>query len=220
MADMGDETAEAAEQTRQPQPTPAAVDDSGAGVSPDPPRAPQADAAAALDEVAAEATASGPAPVAGAGNLEAEIAAALAAAQAQAAEMGGQTPQTSEPAPEGPSILGVKTVGDVSGATPLEIPQFPETSDEQALANLDLLDDVELNVKIELGRTHMYIEDVLRLGVGSVVELDKLAGDPVDIYVNDRLVARGEVLVLNDNFCVRVNEIISPTLEEEEKQSA
>jgi flagellar motor switch protein FliN/FliY len=54
---------------------------------------------------------------------------------------------------------------------------------------------------------------VLRLGVGSVVELDKLAGDPVDIWVNERLVARGEVLVLNDNFCVRVNEILSPISE-------
>ena len=74
---------------------------------------------------------------------------------------------------------------------------------------LDLLADVNLNVKIELGRTRMYVEDVLRLNEGSVVELDKLAGDPVDIYVNDRPVARGEVLVLNDNFCVRISEIIS-----------
>jgi len=74
---------------------------------------------------------------------------------------------------------------------------------------LDLLADVSLNVKIELGRTKMLVEDVLKLAQGSVVELDKLAGDPVDVYVNDRLVARGEVLVLNDNFCVRVNEIIS-----------
>lgn len=78
---------------------------------------------------------------------------------------------------------------------------------------LNLLDDVELEVKIELGRTELYIEDVLRLGVGSVVELDKLAGDPVDIYVNERLVARGEVLVLNENFCVRVNDILSPVPE-------
>lgn len=74
---------------------------------------------------------------------------------------------------------------------------------------IDLLKDVDLHVKIELGRSRMLVEDVLRLGEGSVVELDKLAGDPVDVYVNDRLVARGEVLVLNDNFCVRVNEIIS-----------
>ena len=74
---------------------------------------------------------------------------------------------------------------------------------------IELLKDVNLNVKIELGRTRMLIEDVLRLVEGSVVELDKLAGDPVDVFVNDQLVARGEVLVLNDNFCVRVNEIIT-----------
>jgi flagellar motor switch protein FliN len=74
---------------------------------------------------------------------------------------------------------------------------------------IDMLKDVDLNVKIELGRTRMLIEDVLRLAEGSVVELDKLAGDPVDVYVNEQLVARGEVLVLNDNFCVRVNEIVT-----------
>lgn len=73
---------------------------------------------------------------------------------------------------------------------------------------IELLGDVNLRVKIELGRTRMLVEDVLRLSDGSVVELDKLAGDPVDVYVNDRPVARGEVLVLNDNFCVRVNEIL------------
>ena len=75
--------------------------------------------------------------------------------------------------------------------------------------NIDLLRDVVLNVKIELGRSRMYIEDILKLGEGSVVELEKLAGDPVDVFVNDRLIARGEVLVLNDNFCVRIGEIIS-----------
>lgn len=77
-----------------------------------------------------------------------------------------------------------------------------------ASSGLNLLDDVKLNVKIELGRTRMYVEDVLRLNENSVVELDKAAGDPVDIFVNDRHVARGEVLVLNENFCVRVSEII------------
>lgn len=76
-------------------------------------------------------------------------------------------------------------------------------------ATLDLIRDVELDLKIELGRTSMYLEDVLKLRRGSVVALDKLAGDPVDIYVNGRLIARGEVLVMNDNFCVRVAELIS-----------
>jgi flagellar motor switch protein FliN/FliY len=76
-------------------------------------------------------------------------------------------------------------------------------------ATLELIRDVELDVRIELGRTQMYLDDVLRLRRGSVVALDKLAGDPVDIYVNGRLVARGEVLVLNENFCVRVNELVA-----------
>ena len=74
--------------------------------------------------------------------------------------------------------------------------------------SIDLLRDVDLDLKIELGRTHMLLEDVLSLRRGSVVTLDKLAGDPVDLYVNGRLVARGEVLVLNDNFCVRVAELV------------
>jgi flagellar motor switch protein FliN len=76
-------------------------------------------------------------------------------------------------------------------------------------ATLELLRDVQLDLKIELGRTHMYLEDVLRLKEGVVVTLDKLAGDPVDIYANGRLIARGEVLVLNDNFCVRVAELVA-----------
>lgn len=72
-----------------------------------------------------------------------------------------------------------------------------------------MLSDVNLRVKIELGRTQMLVEDVLKLGDGSVVELDKLAGDPLDVFVNNRLVARGEVLVLNDNFCVRISEVLA-----------
>ena len=80
--------------------------------------------------------------------------------------------------------------------------------------DLSLIYDVDLNVRIELGRTRMYIQDVLRLREGSVVPLDKLAGDPVDVYVNGQLLARGEVLVLNDNFCVRISEIISEGLAE------
>jgi len=86
-------------------------------------------------------------------------------------------------------------------------------------AGIELLSDVELQVTIELGRTDMLVEDVLRLQSGSVVELDKLAGDPVDVFVNGRLVARGEVLVLNDNFCIRISEIVA-NLEEEVEAAA
>jgi flagellar motor switch protein FliN/FliY len=94
----------------------------------------------------------------------------------------------------------------------LELPDFAEGArgQPQDAAALSLLRDVNLQVKVELGRTRMYVEDVLRLNENSIIELDKLAGDPVDIYVNERPVARGEVLVVNDNFCVRVSEIIRP----------
>jgi flagellar motor switch protein FliN/FliY len=84
-------------------------------------------------------------------------------------------------------------------------PQAPPTP-----SHFDRLRDVELDVSIELGRTRMKIEDVLQLGDGSVLELDRLAGDPVDVYVSDRLVARGEVVVLNDKFAVRVTEVATP----------
>jgi len=96
-----------------------------------------------------------------------------------------------------------------TNAVPLDLPDFTPASGSSAEAqNIALLNDVKLDVKIELGRSHMLIEDVLKLGTGSVVELDKLAGDPVDVLVNERIVARGEVLVLNDNFCVRISEIL------------
>ena len=112
--------------------------------------------------------------------------------------------------------------GEAPTATPaagpnVDLPSFQQVLADVEAGGIDLLHDVELNVKIELGRTHMLVEDVLRLAEGSVVELDKLAGDPVDVYVNDRLVARGEVLVLNDSFCVRINEIITEAYEGEEE---
>ena len=99
-------------------------------------------------------------------------------------------------------------------ASALDLPSFQQVMRDAQVSSIDLLRDVDLNVKIELGRSRMLVEDVLKLGEGSVVELDKLAGDPVDVFVNDRLVARGEVLVLNDNFCVRVNEIVAGVKEE------
>ena len=99
--------------------------------------------------------------------------------------------------------------GPPTGVAAFRFPEFGGTPASGEAATLDLISDVELDLKIELGRTHMYLEDVLKLRKGSVVPLDKLAGDPVDIFVNGRLVARGEVLVLNDNFCVRVAELIA-----------
>lgn len=75
---------------------------------------------------------------------------------------------------------------------------------------LELLLDVPLDLSVELGRSRMSIQDLLGLSPGSVVELDKIAGEPLDILVNDRLVARGEAVVVNDKFGVRITDIVSP----------
>ena len=74
---------------------------------------------------------------------------------------------------------------------------------------MDLLLDVPLDVSVELGRARMTIQDLLALGPGSVIELDKIAGEALDILVNDRLVARGEAVVVNDKFGVRITDIVS-----------
>jgi flagellar motor switch protein FliN len=75
---------------------------------------------------------------------------------------------------------------------------------------LDMLLDVPLDVSVELGRCRMTIQDLLALGPGAVIELDKIAGEPLDILINDRLVARGEAVVVNDKFGVRITDIVSP----------
>lgn len=75
---------------------------------------------------------------------------------------------------------------------------------------LELLLDVPLDLSVELGRSRMSIQDLLGLSPGSVIELDKIAGEPLDILVNDRLVARGEAVVVNDKFGIRITDIVSP----------
>ena len=113
-----------------------------------------------------------------------------------------------------PAAMSAAAAARCRTPSPFELPNFQQVMQDAQASSIELLRDVELNVKIELGRSRMLVEDVLKLAEGSVVELDKLAGDPVDVFVNDRLVARGEVLVLNDNFCVRVNEIVAGIKEE------
>jgi len=77
--------------------------------------------------------------------------------------------------------------------------------------SMDLLFDVDLNLSVELGRATMPVREILQLGPGSIIELQKLAGEPVDIMVNGKLIARGEVVVVDENFGVRVTEIASPS---------
>ncbi|QEM69876.1 flagellar motor switch protein FliN [Geobacter sp. FeAm09] len=87
----------------------------------------------------------------------------------------------------------------------------PEVNEsEQDRKNLDFILDIPLQVTVELGRTKLLVKDVLQLNQGAVVELTKLAGEPLDIFVNSKLVARGEAVVINDKFGVRLVDIVSP----------
>ena len=87
--------------------------------------------------------------------------------------------------------------------------QAPKHGDSSS-RRLDMLLDVPLEVNVELGRTRMTIQDLLQLGPGSVIELDKVAGEALYILVNGRLVARGEAVVVNDKFGIRITDIVSP----------
>ena len=157
---------------------------------------------------------------------QSDVEAVLASAQATAAK----TTAASRPAPgyEGVSqddidlllnkaeeaLASIDSAGNEAmqalpvGMRTFEFEKFRGSSANSDSATLELMRDVQLDMTIELGRTHMHLEDVLQLRKGAVVPLDKLAGDPADIFVNGRLIARGEVLVLNDNFCIRVAELI------------
>ena len=76
--------------------------------------------------------------------------------------------------------------------------------------NIEILLDIPLEVSVELGRTRMVIKDLIQLGPGSIIELDKLIGEPVDLLVNDNLIARGEVVVFDENFGIRITDIATP----------
>lgn len=95
-------------------------------------------------------------------------------------------------------------------AQPVEFVEFKKRSEPQKQGNLELLFDVTLPLVVELGRTRLSVREILDLGPGSIIELDKLAGEPVDLYVNDVLFARGEVVVIEENFGIRITEIVSP----------
>ncbi|WP_175989004.1 flagellar motor switch phosphatase FliY [Bacillus sp. Marseille-Q1617] len=82
---------------------------------------------------------------------------------------------------------------------------------QQETKNLDMLLDIPLQVTVELGRTNRSVKDILEMSSGSIIELDKLAGEPVDILVNSRLIAKGEVVVIDENFGVRITDIVSPS---------
>jgi len=93
---------------------------------------------------------------------------------------------------------------------PVQLPELQPGSHKEEPNNVDMILDVPVSVNAILGNTTMRISELLQLGPGSVVELDKRAGEPVDLYVNDKLVALGEVVVVNETFGVRITEVIDP----------
>jgi flagellar motor switch protein FliN len=137
---------------------------------------------------------------------------------------GGGGPEAAQPelaAPEEDNISwdDVKEEMEQSKAPPqprTEVTnvQFDELKkkkpDNQSGFDLDFILDIPLTLTCELGRSKMLISELLQLGQGSVLELSKLAGEPMDIYVNQRLIARGEVVVVNEKFGVRLTDIVSP----------
>ena len=92
---------------------------------------------------------------------------------------------------------------------PAQFMNFGANKVREMHSNIDMIMDVPLQVTVELGRTKMLIKEILDLGPGSIVELDKLAGEPVDILVNNKLIAKGEVVVIDESFGVRITDIIS-----------
>jgi flagellar motor switch protein FliN/FliY len=124
----------------------------------------------------------------------------------ESSSMGGFGMATNAPSGYG----SAPRAGEPSSVRPAQFPSFGESPSREPVSNIDLIMDVNLRITVELGRTSKSIREVLDLGPGAVIELDKLAGEPVDILVNDKPIAKGEVVVVDENFGVRVTDIISP----------
>jgi flagellar motor switch protein FliN/FliY len=107
---------------------------------------------------------------------------------------------------EGSALPGMPPMS----STPSPFASFATESESSLPRGMELILDIPLDVTVELGRVRMLIKDVLELASGSIVELDRVAGEPVDLLVNGRLIAKGEVVVIEDNFGIRITEIISP----------
>lgn len=117
--------------------------------------------------------------------------------------------QPTAPVDQAPQQIGMNISNDAT-IQPAALSNFePVELSDSSQRNLDMLLDIPLKVTVELGRTKQSIEDILELSQGSIIELDKLAGEPVDVLVNNKLIAKGEVVVIDENFGVRVTDIVS-----------
>ena len=91
-----------------------------------------------------------------------------------------------------------------------QFPKLEKGGGQKSIKDLDFLLDIPLEISVELGRTKILVNDLLQLGQGSVIELTKLAGEPLEILINHKLIARGEAVVVNEKFGVRITDIVSP----------
>jgi len=114
-----------------------------------------------------------------------------------------------ETAPQGDDAPDLDPVSESLDPVSESIKSAPPEQKEKT-PNMELLLDIPLEITAELGRSRMIINDLLQLGQGSVIELNKLAGEPLEILVNHKLIARGEVVVVNEKFGIRLTDIISP----------
>ena len=138
-----------------------------------------------------------------------------ASSSSQAPASNAATTNTNSAASGGNSMAGLVDnqafdSGPQLGVQHAEFNSLMPASDVQGTGNIGLLMDVTMNMTVELGRATMTIRDILGLGEGSIIELQKLAGEPVDLLVNGKLIAKGEVVVIDENFGVRVTDIINP----------
>ncbi len=131
---------------------------------------------------------------------------ALIAAAGQDAETKDFKLEEEEPIPAAANAPGRSGLVDLPSFAPAAPAPTPFQSGESGLGRVR---DIPLEVTVELGRTRLLIRDIMDLSAGSIIELDKIAGEPVDLFANGMLVARGEVIVIDDNFGVRVTEIIT-----------
>lgn len=139
------------------------------------------------------------------------------AAEAQALHFGASAEAV--PLTDGAAVIAVLVV-EVTAAAPVAAPELSDPGPFTPLVDdgprppadrsLELLHDVEMAVTVELGRTRMAVAELLALAPGAVVELDRAAGSPVDVLVNGKLIARGEVVVVDEDFAIRISEIVTP----------
>jgi flagellar motor switch protein FliN/FliY len=145
--------------------------------------------------------------------LVASIAEAVKRVQSRPAAPAPKAHAPAAPAPQRQVAAAAAPAAQAPAAAPYQPAKFPDLTprpSREETRNIDLLMDVSLQVTVELGRTRRQIRDVLSLGPGSVLELDKLAGEQVDVLVNGKLIAKGEVVVIDENYGVRITDIISP----------